>query len=669
MDAEFQPKPSREGPPSWTCWALACLVFAASLGFFGRDLGGEPHFIDESAYIAQAYYFDLLAAGAFDDREWLAFPALDGPPLVKYLIGLALRIGGHPRHGPSDISAWYVDQLYRPETDEALAAARWPSAILGALGCTALFGLGVLMHGRLAGVIASLMLMVNPVYEMHARRAMCDVPAEALVLATVAVAIWSWRRMLLAPCGFLLWLAMALLVGVLGGLAALSKLSGMLAMMIVAALAVFAAALRLVRPGRGGGAVVAAAFLSAWVSGSTFLVLNPFTTARPASLPSAEMARRAEEGPLGRLVELIEHRHEFSHELMGRFPGVALPAAGDKLRAIATRGFGRYGLFGRANPGKVGDPGLGIDRWAVVWGPWVLLGAICAGVRGRRQLLAGELPTAWAVLLAAGVAFLTIAAYIPIDWDRYYLPIQSWSALLAACAAAEAGRLLVPALSRGLAGARRRPALSAVVGCGALALVVLSARSASPAGPREVFLSDLAWTVERNGWGPVERDDSNGERAAGDGRAISLRGVTYAKGLGAHAGSEVRVSLGGAFSTFRSEIGLDDEAGGSGTVVFEVWADGERLYASGALDGLSAIRAVEVDISGRRELCLRVEDCGDGNHLDHADWARARLIPAPRRRVGPPTRHGPRRRAGPSIRPKRPAGHARGSGPSARNAG
>jgi len=35
-----------------------------------------------------------------------------------------------------------------------------------------------------------------------------------------------------------------------------------------------------------------------------------------------------------------------------------------------------------------------------------------------------------------------------------------------------------------------------------------------------------------NGWGPVERDRSNGESAPGDGNPLTLDGVVYLKGLG-----------------------------------------------------------------------------------------------------------------------------------------
>ena len=53
-----------------------------------------------------------------------------------------------------------------------------------------------------------------------------------------------------------------------------------------------------------------------------------------------------------------------------------------------------------------------------------------------------------------------------------------------------------------------------------------------------VFVSDLPFLAEANGWGPIERDKSVGESQPGDGRTLSLRGQTFAKGLGAHSAGD-----------------------------------------------------------------------------------------------------------------------------------
>jgi hypothetical protein len=146
----------------------------------------------------------------------------------------------------------------------------------------------------------------------------------------------------------------------------------------------------------------------------------------------------------------------------------------------------------------------------------------------------------------------------------------------------------------------------------------------SPA-PTTTFVSDGAWTAVSNGWGPVEKDRSNADKNALDGRPLTLNGVVYQKGLGVHAASEVHYPLRGTCSAFQAQVGVDDEVGTRGSVVFQVWADGTKLFDSGIMTGTTATRPVAVDVSARQELTLRVTDGGDGNGADHADWANARV--------------------------------------------
>jgi hypothetical protein len=139
------------------------------------------------------------------------------------------------------------------------------------------------------------------------------------------------------------------------------------------------------------------------------------------------------------------------------------------------------------------------------------------------------------------------------------------------------------------------------------------------------YVSDLTPVSATSGWGPIETDRSNGEQAAGDGRTLTLNGQTFAKGLGVHSASDVRYALNNACSAFRAQVGVDDETGSDGTVVFQVWADGVKLFDSGVMNASSATQSVDVSVSGRNQLALIVTDAGDGNAHDHADWADARL--------------------------------------------
>ena len=163
------------------------------------------------------------------------------------------------------------------------------------------------------------------------------------------------------------------------------------------------------------------------------------------------------------------------------------------------------------------------------------------------------------------------------------------------------------------------------------AVVALPAVVAAPAvAAAFVHLSDLVPSNDPppNGWGPYERDMSNGELAAGDGGVLTLNSVTYSKGLGVHADSDIRYDLTATAepcATFLSAIGIDDEVGSNGNVSFQVYTDGVLQFSSGTMTGSSATQAVNVDVTGRSELRL-VVDRNDGSiNSDHADWADAKL--------------------------------------------
>ncbi|MGP4005925.1 NPCBM/NEW2 domain-containing protein [Streptomyces sp. 4N124] len=138
-------------------------------------------------------------------------------------------------------------------------------------------------------------------------------------------------------------------------------------------------------------------------------------------------------------------------------------------------------------------------------------------------------------------------------------------------------------------------------------------------------LGDLPWLSAANGWGPVERNTSNGESDAGDGNPITIGGVAYAKGLGVHAESAVEYYAGGACETVTADVGVDDEKGANGTVAFEIWADGTKAASTGVLTNAMPAQPLTADVTGAQLIRLVVTDGGDGIDSDHADWADAQL--------------------------------------------
>jgi hypothetical protein len=140
------------------------------------------------------------------------------------------------------------------------------------------------------------------------------------------------------------------------------------------------------------------------------------------------------------------------------------------------------------------------------------------------------------------------------------------------------------------------------------------------------YVSDMKWASEINAYGTVHRDTSCNVGDSEPGNPITLGGVVYRKGLGAHMYSEVVVNLRGLYSSFVSDVGIDDEVGANGAVIFKVVADGVELYNSGAMTGDSATQSINVDVTGREQIHLIVADANNDDRWDHADWANARLV-------------------------------------------
>ncbi|MEV1023400.1 NPCBM/NEW2 domain-containing protein [Streptomyces sp. NPDC050264] len=153
--------------------------------------------------------------------------------------------------------------------------------------------------------------------------------------------------------------------------------------------------------------------------------------------------------------------------------------------------------------------------------------------------------------------------------------------------------------------------------------VTAAVATAPPSGASA--LGDLPWLSTTNGYGPVERNTSNGESAAGDGNPLTVGGVVYAKGLGVHAASSVDFYADRSCEHVTAQVGVDDEKGTKGTVTFEVWADDRKAASTGMLTNSDAPQALSADVAGAQVVRLVVTDGGDGIDSDHGDWGDAQL--------------------------------------------
>jgi 4-amino-4-deoxy-L-arabinose transferase-like glycosyltransferase len=418
-------------------WAGPVGVFLLALTVFGWDLAAEPHFVDESAYLSQSFYADLWLTGDWDNPAWLDYAGYDLPPLPKYAIGLALQVQGYRRPGPTAMLAWYQNIGRQFVSQDALIAARRPSVVLGALGCLAIFAIGTIARDQRVGLLAALLLMVNPLYAMHARRAMSDVYAESLILATLAVGLWSWKRLLSGRSWFIPFLSLGFGSGILSGLATLSKLNGSLGGFVLGAWAILAVLLS-TYSSRGRILIAASTVLVGAVSFATFSALNPFLFAHPQAPVNPQIAAISRLSFLERARVVSDHRVVVSELAKSQFPHNALPTILDKVEAVVVQGFGRFGPAGPRRTDSTVRFDWKQDRWALVWLPIVVLGWCGTLFCGLRQFRRSQPPAAWALLIYTSLATVIVTTFIPLAWDRYFLSIQPGFALLGSYAVVEA---------------------------------------------------------------------------------------------------------------------------------------------------------------------------------------------------------------------------------------
>jgi Gpi18-like mannosyltransferase len=108
---------------------------------------------------------------------------------------------------------------------------------------------------------------------------------------------------------------------------------------------------------------------------------------------------------------------------------------------------------------------------------------------------------------------------------------------------------------------------------------------------------------------------------------LSVQYAFYTTGIGTHAPARETYDIGGKFRTLKTDMGVDTNGGPQGSVTFEIWGDGKKLFDSGLIKRFELPRHADVDITGVNTLELVVTDGGNGNVDDHADWLNTTLYP------------------------------------------
>ena len=122
------------------------------------------------------------------------------------------------------------------------------------------------------------------------------------------------------------------------------------------------------------------------------------------------------------------------------------------------------------------------------------------------------------------------------------------------------------------------------------------------------------------GWGDIVMNKSL------EGNPLTINEKVYDNGIGTHANSEMVYALDASYRRFVASVGLDDETGRNGSIQFKVEIDGKTLSQSPVLKPRD-IWNFNVEIAkGSKKINLIVDDAGDGNGFDHADWVNCGFV-------------------------------------------
>lgn len=182
-----------------------------------------------------------------------------------------------------------------------------------------------------------------------------------------------------------------------------------------------------------------------------------------------------------------------------------------------------------------------------------------------------------------------------------------------------------------MGGGKRLFMRSAVLGTVVCGLMGAAIQMGHARGNEDVFLGDARHLilVASMGWGEMGLNGA----AHAPGKPVPRLRIgekKYTKGIGHHADGELLVELDEGYSRFQCEVGVQWQGGGTpASVIFKVYTDGELRFDSGVMRETDPARAVDVDLLGVRVMRLVVDQAGDGIGYDSANWANARLVPAP----------------------------------------
>lgn len=438
-------------------WLPDVLLLAGLALYVLAGAGSVPFHGDESTliYMSRDYYYAVqtrdIEAVEFHDPPYDAamqeLRIINGT-VAKFTIGFAWDMAGLTVHDLNEqwVWEWTWDQnqaLGHMPSDRLLRISRWPSTVFTALTVLLIYGITRLVsNSRLAAWVASIFYATQPAVLINGRRAVMEGSlmffSVLVVLLAIVVSLTIHRHQKRA----LAWMGA---LGLAAGCALASKHNAALtvaaafvAVLLHPLVACRSNSDRLLRTLSYRAAALTFAGILALL---TFLALNPTWWSDPAGMPGRVWDARnglldaqvafygGYDGPADRVQALLDQTFFAGPQYyeVESWRGDLQ----DDIRAYQRSGLaGRDGsLLDRAGLLPREDALLG---WGVLIVVLFSFGLVGCAVRFRQ-------PTAWVVLAWFVLTWFGLLVLIPLDWQRYYLPVQAPLAVIAGVGAGQIG--------------------------------------------------------------------------------------------------------------------------------------------------------------------------------------------------------------------------------------
>ncbi len=439
----------------FTHWLPDALLLAGLVLYVIAGASKVPFHGDESTliYMSRDYYYaiqtrDIDAVEYHDppyDAAMQELRILNGT-VAKYTIGFAWDMAGMTVQDINEqwVWEWTLDQnkaLGHIPSDRLLRVSRWPSAVFTALTVLLIYAITRLVANRPAAWVASFLYAMNPAVLLNGRRAMMEGSLMFFSVLVILLAIMAVRKRNK--------LAWVLALGVAAGFAMASKHNA--GMTLAAAfLAVVLEPLLIHDPHLIERFLrnLACAGIAGMLALLTFLALNPTWWSDPINMPDRvwEARNRLLDGQVafyggydgpGERVQALFNQAFFAAPQYFEV-NCWCDYIDNQIRAYEKSGFaGRDGsLLHRIGLLSREDAILG---WGILIVALFSFGLVDLAARFRE-------PAAWVVLFWLVVTAIGLLLIIPLEWQRYYLPMQ---APLSVIAGIGAWRILALAWKRG----------------------------------------------------------------------------------------------------------------------------------------------------------------------------------------------------------------------------